>query len=340
MAITLAKIAELAGVSRGTVDRALNNRGRVDSEVASRIKRIAKEHDYQPNRAGKALALAKNPLKIGVVLQSVETKFMSMVLEGVEHARDTLAEHGAQVIIKTTESISVESQLALLEELLALGAEGIAIAPANDDRIREKLTEIAKHVPIVTFNTDMPACGRMCFVGQNTYESGRAAAGLMAMLLGDTGKVLVITGHPSNLSHMRRSDGFMDELVAVAPGIEMLPLEKCYDRNDIAHEIVCDMLRAYPDITGVFLSANGQVGACRALQELGLQDKVKLICYDLTPENRENVLNGTIDFLIDQDSFKQGTLPAQTLYDFLFSGAMPENEMMLTDITIKTKYNI
>ena len=39
MAVTLVEIASLAGVSRGTVDRALNNRGRVDPEVADRVRR-------------------------------------------------------------------------------------------------------------------------------------------------------------------------------------------------------------------------------------------------------------------------------------------------------------
>ena len=40
MAVTLQQIAEAAGVSRGTVDRALNNRGRIRPEVEERIKRF------------------------------------------------------------------------------------------------------------------------------------------------------------------------------------------------------------------------------------------------------------------------------------------------------------
>ena len=52
MAVTLAEIAALAGVSRGTVDRALNDRGRVDPKVAARVRRIAAERGYRPNRAG------------------------------------------------------------------------------------------------------------------------------------------------------------------------------------------------------------------------------------------------------------------------------------------------
>ena len=43
MAVTIKKIAQLAGVSTGTVDRALHERGRVDPQVAQRIKQIAQE---------------------------------------------------------------------------------------------------------------------------------------------------------------------------------------------------------------------------------------------------------------------------------------------------------
>ena len=46
MAVTIQQIAEKAGVSRGTVDRALNNRGRITPEVAEMVKRPAEEMGY------------------------------------------------------------------------------------------------------------------------------------------------------------------------------------------------------------------------------------------------------------------------------------------------------
>ena len=55
MPVTLQQIAEAAGVSRGTVDRALKDRGRVRPEVAEKIKKIAKDMGYQPSLAGRAL---------------------------------------------------------------------------------------------------------------------------------------------------------------------------------------------------------------------------------------------------------------------------------------------
>lgn len=50
MAITLNQIAEICGVSRGTVDRALHNKGNVRPAVAERIKAVANEYGYTPNR--------------------------------------------------------------------------------------------------------------------------------------------------------------------------------------------------------------------------------------------------------------------------------------------------
>ena len=86
MAGTIKEIAEKAGVSRGTVDRALNNRGRIRPEVAERIRAIADEMGYKPNQLGRALSMSRNNIKIGVILQGAETPFMKEVLKGIQEA--------------------------------------------------------------------------------------------------------------------------------------------------------------------------------------------------------------------------------------------------------------
>ena len=65
---TIREIAELAGVSRGTVDRVLNHRGSVNPATAALINEIARKLDYKPNRAGMALAAQRKNLKLGVLL--------------------------------------------------------------------------------------------------------------------------------------------------------------------------------------------------------------------------------------------------------------------------------
>ena len=68
MAVTIKEIADLANVSRATVDKVIHHRPGVKKETEERILTILKELNYQPNLIGKALVNSKNPFKLGIIL--------------------------------------------------------------------------------------------------------------------------------------------------------------------------------------------------------------------------------------------------------------------------------
>ena len=300
MAVTLAEIAALAGVSRGTVDRALNDRGRVDPKVAARVRRIAAERGYRPNRAGRMLARAKNPIRIGVIVQSVETMFMHTVFEEIERASAHFTTTGAEVLVRPLEGVDAQQQLDVIDELLEAGVQGIALSPAEDERVRARIQELSERMPVV----------------------------------------LLVAGQENNWSHQQRVDGFQAEAAANFPGLSLLPPQTCGDDQQLAHDIVCRAVQEHPSLRGVYVSVNGQLGACDALRELGLQGKVHLICHDLIPANTENVRRGLIDFLIDQDAALQGARPIELLMDYLLAGEKPETDRILACIDIRNRYNV
>ena len=59
MKVTIKMIAELSGVSTGTVDRVLNKRGKVKPEVESRVRAIVDAFNYKPNFCCKEPSNAK-----------------------------------------------------------------------------------------------------------------------------------------------------------------------------------------------------------------------------------------------------------------------------------------
>ncbi len=95
--VTMKKIAEICGVSRGTVDRALNGRGRVNAETAQNILEVAKQLGYEPNPAGKALAARKNRPVIGVVIPSEGNPLFDEGLHGMKVAVKEYAIYGLQI---------------------------------------------------------------------------------------------------------------------------------------------------------------------------------------------------------------------------------------------------
>ena len=341
MAVTLQQIAEAAGVSRGTVDRALNNRGRINPEVADNIRRIAREMGYQPNRAGRALAMSKHSYSIGVIVQAADTPFMKKLLIGVMEAKEEAERLGVGVVIKKIQGVDADKVMETMQKLRASGCNGIAVSPVEDDRLREMIDEyVEEGIPIVTFNSDIEKSRRMCFIGQNALQSGKVAAGLMAEILPEGAKVLIISGYPSNQSHKNRSKGFSKELAVCRSDVKILDIQYAYDDNLIAEKITREMLKEYKDLYGIYLAASGAEGVCKVLRDVGTAGKVKVISNDLTTKNEQELKRGTIQFLLGQNAYIQGYSPVMTLFDKLFDGKEPEEEYAYTEIVIKTRYNL
>lgn len=341
MAVTAQKIAELAGVSRGTVDRALHNRGRVNPEVAARIQKIAAELGYKPNLVGQALVRSRQGAKLGVILQSTETPTMQIVQAGVRRAADELRASGGEVLLRELRGLDDELLLESIEELVSQGIQGLAITPNNTPELRQCINELHRQgVPVVTLNSDVPGSRRLCFVGQDSYRAGQTAAGLIAQLLPAGSKVLPITGHLNNTAHNNRLNGFLDTLLQEDMGrIRLLPFQPCFDRDDYAYEVTQHILRENHDLAGIYVASNGQAGVCRAVEEEGRKGKVKIVAYDLNEPNMRLLQSDSLGFVIDQEAFEQGYRPPYLLYEFLVHRKQPVRELLYTDLAIRTKYN-
>ena len=173
MAVTSQQIAELAGVSRGTVDRALHNRGRVNPEVADRIRKIAEELGYRPNSIGQALVRARQGLRLGAILQSAETPTMQDVAAGARQAAEELRVSGLEVDIREVQGRDTAKVLRQIDELMEWGAAGLAVASNNTPDLVRRIDRLHEQgVPVVTFNTDAPDSRRLCFVGMDSYRAG------------------------------------------------------------------------------------------------------------------------------------------------------------------------
>lgn len=340
MAVTIQQIAEAAGVSRGTVDRALNHRGRISPDVEKKIRMIAQEMGYVPKNQRKSPSRKK--FRIGVVTQLSGSSFMLEVNRGIRSAADELMERGIELIVKEGSSVDEEEQLSAIDALVREGIHGLAVMPVDSESIRIKLNWLTEErkIPVVTFNSDIVGTKRSCYVGMDNRKSGRTAAGLMGMLTGGTGKVLAITGFFSNNVNNTRLDGFVEELKRSCPGLELAGVQGSFDDAKEVEKIVTNTMLNVPGINGIFVISGGQRGVARAFEKLKIERRPHTIIYDLTPNNIELLQTGVADFLIDQEGYVQGYEPPILLADILQKKRPVEQEYMYTDINIKTKYNI
>ncbi|MDD3926246.1 MAG: LacI family DNA-binding transcriptional regulator [bacterium] len=116
---TLQDIADRAGVSRATVDRALHGRGRVMEETRQNILRIAGELNHSPNLRARGLKLSRSFL-IGMAVPNISKSFYADVVQGTE---ECLKDYGYGLILCNI--VTRQSADRYLSMLRTQGVDGI-----------------------------------------------------------------------------------------------------------------------------------------------------------------------------------------------------------------------
>ncbi|MCI2048630.1 MAG: LacI family DNA-binding transcriptional regulator [Lachnospiraceae bacterium] len=337
---TIREIAELAGVSRGTVDRVLNGRGNVRKETEDKIRSIAKAVNYRPNRAGIVLAAQKKNIRLGVVVFGYNNPFFDKVLNGVREKSEELRCYNCTVTVRRV-GVDAGEQLSAIDELAKEGIHGLAIAPGNDDRIRRKIDELAENgIPCVTLNTDIENSRRIAYVGSNYLESGRIAAGLMRIITSGPVHVGIIAGSERILCHTQRIAGFTSQLRAASPGITVADIVYNGDDEIESYNRTAAMLQAHPEINALYFAAAGVYGGCRALTDAGRSGVVRVVTHDAVDTTVRLLNEGVISATICQHPELQGSLPLDLLFSFLTTGERPAREINYVDSEIRIRENI
>lgn len=337
MAVTIKEIARIAGVSRGTVDKALNDRPGIREETRKKIQKIAKELDYHPNIIGKVLVNSGTPIRIGVLLTPLYNPFIDLVIQGIKDAESEFADFNCKVIIKTSISLEPMEHIWLLDELEAEQVSGIVALPVEDAAFVERINRLHDNgVQIVTFNSYVEGTKQVCYVGQDHYKGGRTAAGLMGKLLPEGGEIGIIISSRYLSCHTSRLKGFEDRLGELKQKFDIVEVLENQDLQGVAFRHTLEYCSKYPNLKGLYLTGGGEAGAARALELIGAKDRVALICYDVIPEIKDYMRRGTIDFVIDQDGYRQGYQSVKILFEKLIKGLEPQDNVYRIPVTIAT----
>lgn len=336
--MTIKEIAQICGVSRGTVDRVLNRRGKVKPEIEALVLRTMEEQGYTKNIAGKALTVKKAAPVIGAILCSEGNPFFGDVIAGFYEAEQELNDYGVTVILRTMRGHSVQRQLELIDEIADKLAV-LVIQPINDPRIALRLSELKeKGVSTVTVNTDIANSCRVCYVGSDYAAGGTTAAGVMRLVTGGKATLGIITGVDTLMGHIQRQRGFEEHLHALCPDIRIVARESARDDMEKAFEVTQRVLRDHPDIDALFVVAAGVYGVCRAVE--GERPGVKVLAFDDVPSTREMMQRGIVRAVVCQQPQLQGYRAVRAAFDIILTGSPLHGEMMITENQIKIVENL
>ncbi|SEO87983.1 LacI family DNA-binding transcriptional regulator [Paenibacillus sp. OV219] len=335
MTVTIREIAKHAGVSRGTVDRVLNDRPGVKPEVRDRILEIVNELNYVPNIAAKALAYQKKPVTLGIVMPPKEIVFFELIRSGISSASEELKDLGVRLEYRYVDNKRPEEGAAAIREFVEIGVSGIMFSVMDDELIRESINYAAqKNVPVVTFNSDVEGSKRVCFVGQDLHKSGVVAAGLMNRVLPAEAKVVIVTGNLKFHAHRSRVEGFKQGLEDSGSSLQVERVIEGFDRYEDTFAQLNQTLSDHADISGIYM-ATGDTDACLGVIKFHRKEgKIRVVCNDMLPSVEQGLRDRIIDFTIVQNPERQGYLSLRLLFDLVFAGKQPETEHYFTETHI------
>jgi DNA-binding LacI/PurR family transcriptional regulator len=232
-------LARLAGVSAGTVSRALAGKSVVNHETRERIQALATEHGFQLNQMARRLRAQRTGV-IGVVVPLGHEKrqhlsdpfFMTML----GHLADDLTERGYDLML----SRIIPDADNWLEAIVSSGMlDGVLLIGQSDQF--EAIERVARsYRPLVVWGTSLP--GQVhCAVGVDNRLGGRIAA---ERLIARGAKRLAFLGEIRTLELSERFKGVCDAVTAA--GLEA-PLQL---DTHLASDIMAGEIAAHVDATG------------------------------------------------------------------------------------------
>jgi LacI family transcriptional regulator len=273
-AATINDVARLAGVSVGTVSKALNGAGQLRPETRRRVLEAARLLDFQPNAQAKSLVHGRT-YTVGLLTSDSFGRFSIPLMQGIE---DALGAGQLAVFLCDARGDAVREQH-YLRTLLSRRVDGIIVTGRRADT-RPPLSPEPLPVPVVYAYTKSAAADDLSLVPDDV-QGGRLAT--EHLLAAGRRRLAHVTG-PTRFEAVReRAEGMRAALDAAGialPADHVLPgaWSEAWGR-----EAASELLGLDRGVDGIFCGSD-QIGrgVADALRELGVRvpEDVALVGYD------------------------------------------------------------
>jgi LacI family transcriptional regulator len=336
--IRIKDIAQLAGVSVGTVDRVLHNRGRVSDDALKKVLAVLEQIDYKPNLIARTLGANKTYRIAALMPDPTQDPYWASSKSGINLAEAEWLRYGVTVQSYYFNLYDKKTFKVVADEVLGSDPDGVIVAPIFYHEALPFFDDLKKRgVPYVLFNTNIHEVQPVSFIGQNLYQSGKLGAELMHLsLLGQPGLLAVIHMNEDldNSVHLAEKEkGFREYFTSMAAPYEVVTLNVSNKEESALHALL-----QRPELKGIFVSTSKATNVVGDFVQKHRQD-VKLIGYDMLAENIESMKKGVINFLINQNPKRQAFLGMNHLVGHLVLHKEPPRSELLP-LEIITRENL
>lgn len=339
---TIDEIAELAGVSAGTVDRVIHNRGEVSKKSKDKVEAVLKDIDYHPNLSASSIG-TKKKFTIVVLLPAETGEYWRNMREGIEKAHYELSLIKLDIRFFHYDQFNVFSFKEVCGEVLQTNCDAVILGPsflAESQEFARELDE--KKIPYVLVDEYIPGANPLSFFGPDSVAMGRIAARLILSEIEKDKDIAILVsrrvGDQVSINSGIRQESMLEFLKehAVSPKI----IECVYDANaEVTDEAAFDKLFSENGNIGCMVVFNSRGHIPAAYLEMKGLNNIKIIGSGKNTKNVEALKKGHISFLLSEHPELQGYLAFRRVIEHLLFGT-PARPVNYTPIDIIIKENV
>ena len=340
--IKIKEIAQLAGVSAGTVDRVLHNRGNVSREKTEAVEKVLAQVGYKFNLHTSAVSLKKSYRFLFITPHALRGSYWDALKDGVNQALDEYSDIHIEILHREYDQFDNTSCQACFGAALSEAVDGVIIGPTFQNETLAYCRELTRRrIPyifvdariegakeVITFCTDQISCGRMaaslalwnCRKGEKTaiVHSGRK---------NQRRSTNSIVREQGILSYFRQS------------GMEGSLLHTTLPSDENFSSEMETFFREHHEVRSVIVLNSLGYQVTKVIRRSGRKD-IRLIGFDLTEQNRSCLEEGDIAALLCQRPQSQGFYAVKMLISLLLYGKPDSNLTGLIPIDLVFKENL
>jgi LacI family transcriptional regulator len=272
---TIKDIAKMAGVSKATVSRVLNNSKPVSSDVRQKVMAVIDQTGYQPSSVARSLTTRRTNL-IGVVIPDVSNPVFSKIIEGIESE----ANKNDYNILLCNSRYNEDKELKYLDILKDKEVDGIILNSYHASaKVAKKLEAIGKPTvlvgtqldqtpfPVVRIDNEKAAYEAVTYL----VESGHAHIGMIHGPKNDP------------IAGTTRLKGYQQALEDANLKLKVTLLIEGHFKLEDGYQGAQALVQLNPEITAIFCANDEMaIGAIKGLTDIGrkVPEEISVLGFD------------------------------------------------------------
>lgn len=217
----------------------------------------------------------------------------------------------------------------ILETALNKNPDALMTTTNNPDAYDDVVDKAAaRGIPVFTYNIDNPDTERLAYVGQEFIPAGITFGNIGIEMMKEqfpnesTYKVAIFTGEAGNYALERRIEGTR-EAFSQDPSIELIDVFiYSWDQNE-AYNVIGEVFQKHPDLKGAFGMDAFSEFIGKYISDNDMQGDVVVGGFDITDQAIEYIKEDAMQYLVGQNTYMQGFMPAVMAYMYLAENKLP-----------------